>query len=123
MEIIISPYDRIGAENIKKLIHYFYQELRKDSILRPMYKENLVEAEERLYLFMIQLLGGPQHYNEKRGHPKLRQRHMEFSIDENAKDNWLKNMKTAIDKIDINETDKQYLWDYFVKTANFLKNK
>jgi len=123
MEIVISPYERIGEENIKKLIHYFYQELRNDSILRPMYKESLVEAEERLYLFMIQFLGGPQHYNEKRGHPKLKQRHMQFNIDENAKNNWLNNMKTAIDKTNISDVDKQYLWEYFVKTANFLKNK
>ncbi|PLX01918.1 MAG: cyanoglobin [Marinilabiliales bacterium] len=123
MEIIISPYERIGEGNIKKLIHYFYQELRNDNILRPMYKEDLVEAEERLYLFMIQFLGGPKHYNDKRGLPKLRQRHMQFNIDEKAKNNWLKNMKTAIDKTDIHEADKQYLWDYFVKTANFLKNK
>ncbi len=123
MEIVISPYERIGKENIKKLIHYFYQELRNDSILRPMYKEDLIEAEERLYLFMIQFLGGPQHYNEKRGLPKLRQRHAQFSIDENAKNNWLNNMKIALDKTDINDADKKYLWDYFVKTANFLKNR
>lgn len=123
MEFVISPYERIGEENIKKLIHYFYQELRNDSILRPMYKEDLIEAEERLYLFMIQFLGGPQNYNKKRGLPKLRQRHMQFAIDENAKNNWLNNMKTALDKTDINDADKKYLWDYFVKTANFLKNK
>lgn len=123
MEIVLSPYDRIGKENIKKLIHYFYQELRNDSILRPMYKENLDAAEERLYLFMIQFLGGPKHYNEKRGLPRLKQRHMPFYIDENAKNSWLNNMKTALAKTNIHAADKEYLWDYFVKTANFLKNK
>ncbi|PLX11735.1 MAG: cyanoglobin [Marinilabiliales bacterium] len=123
MQIVVSPYERIGEKNIKELIHHFYQELRNDDILRPMYKEELIAAEERLYLFMVQYLGGPQHYNEKRGHPKLRQRHMQFPIDEKAKNSWLNNMRIALDKTEISSTDKEFLWDYFEKTANFLKNK
>ena len=118
----LSHYDRIGDANIKKLIHDFYIELRKDEILRPMYKEALDEAEERLYLFMVQYLGGPKHYNEKRGLPKLRQRHAEFKVNEKAKDNWLNNMKIALSKSEIDSDDQKFLWDYFVQTANFLKN-
>jgi len=122
MNIQLSYYDRIGDENIKTLIHDFYIEIRKDEILRPMYKDQLQEAEERLYLFMIQFLGGPQTYNEKRGHPKLRQRHVNFKLDEKAKDNWLKNMSIALDKSSIGKEEKEYLWAYFQKTAEFLKN-
>lgn len=122
MNIQLSYYDRIGDENIKTLIHDFYLEIQKDEILRPMYKENLVEAEERLYLFMVQYLGGPQTYNEQRGHPKLRQRHVNFKLDEKAKDNWLRNMEIALSKSNIGKEEKEYLWTYFQKTAEFLKN-
>jgi hemoglobin len=123
MELKISPYTRIGEENIKKLIHGFYKELRNDTLLRPMYKEKLEEAEERLYLFMIQYLGGPKRYNDLRGLPRLKKRHQLFAIDEDAKDSWLRNMKTALDKSNIIDDDKEFLWDYFAKTANFMKNK
>lgn len=61
----LSYYSRIGDQNIKKLIHDFYLEIRNDELLRPMYKDTLEAAEERLYLFMIQYLGGPQHYEIK----------------------------------------------------------
>lgn len=118
----LSYYDKIGEENIKTLIHDFYLELKDDHILRPMYKDQLEAAEERLFLFMIQFLGGPKTYNEKRGLPKLRQRHAEFKVDEKAKENWLKNMKIALDKSKIGIEEKEYLWEYFQKTANFLKN-
>ncbi len=123
MELKISPYARIGEGNIKKLIHYFYEEIRNDTLLRPMYKEKLEEAEQRLYLFMVQYLGGPKHYNEMRGLPRLRIRHQPFAIDEDAKNSWLANMRTALDKSNINADDKEFLWDYFVKTANFMRNK
>lgn len=120
--IQLSYYDKIGEENIKTLIHDFYIELKDDPILRPMYKDQLEAAEERLFLFMVQFLGGPKTYNEKRGLPKLRQRHAEFKVDEKAKKNWLKNMKVALDKSKIATEEKDYLWEYFQKTANFLKN-
>jgi hemoglobin len=118
----LSYYARIGDKNLKKLIHDFYIEIANDTLLRPMYKDGLDMAEERLYLFMIQYLGGPKYYDEKRGHPRLRQRHVDFVVDENAKYNWLKNMKIALGKSDISEDDKQYLWEYFQKTAEFLSN-
>lgn len=118
----LSHYDKIGQENIEKLIHDFYIELKDDPILRPMYKDSLEAAEERLCLFMIQFLGGPKKYNEMRGLPRLRQRHADFPINEKAKENWLRNMRIALDKSSIEKEEKDYLWAYFQKTAEFLKN-
>lgn len=88
-----------------------------------MYKDGLEAAEERLRLFMIQYLGGPSHYNEKRGHPRLKQRHVVFPVTEKAKQNWLANMKTALEKSDIGNSEKEFLWNYFCQTAEFLKNR
>jgi len=118
----ISDYSRIGDQNIKKLIHDFYIEISKDKLLRPMYIDSLDAAEERLYLFMIQYLGGPKYYDDKRGHPRLRKRHAGFVVDEKAKNSWLRNMKTALDKSNIDKDDKVFLWKYFEQTAEFLKN-
>lgn len=119
----LSYYNKIGEEKIKKLIHDFYIEIRKDPILAPMYKDDFEGAEHRLFLFMIQYLGGPKTYNEKRGHPKLKQRHIVFPINNKAVDNWLRNMDIALNKSDIDDVDKDYLSHYFRQTANFLKNR
>ncbi len=118
----VSKYDLIGAENIKQLIHDFYQEIRKDKLLSPMYNNDFDGAEERLHLFIIQYLGGPKTYNEKRGNPQLRKRHIPFIINEEAKTNWLNNMQTALAKSTMDEDHKEFLWNYFQQTAEFLRN-
>jgi hemoglobin len=118
----ISKYETIGVENIRQLIHDFYLEIRKDKFLAPMYKGDFKAAEKRLHLFMIQYLGGPETYNEKRGHPQLRKRHKSFIINEEAKISWLNNMQTALDKSKIEKTHKDFLWQYFQQTAEFLRN-
>lgn len=124
MQLSISAYQRIGEDKIREIIKHFYQEIKTDEILRPMYPEgDLAAAEERLFLFVIQVLGGPTTYTEKRGKPLLRQRHIKFPIDEKAKDNWLNNMKIAMSKVKLDAEDEKYLWNYFVKTANFMINK
>jgi hemoglobin len=119
----ITLYEKIGQENIRKLIHDFYQEVRNDELLRPMYKNDLEGAEERLFLFMVQYLGGPDLYNQQRGHPRLRMRHMVFPINEEAKLHWLRNMEVALNKSAIAAAEKDFLWNYFTQTADFLKNR
>jgi hemoglobin len=116
-------YERIGRDTLKEIISYFYEQVKEDPVLLPMYPGDLEAAELRLFLFMVQYLGGPATYSERRGHPKLRMRHVTFPIDENAKDHWLKCMNTAMQKVEMDTESRQFLWNYFVHTANFLKNR
>lgn len=119
----ISKYEKIGVANLKKLVADFYQEIRHDELLLPMYQDKLEEAEERLFLFMVQYLGGPDLYNQKRGKPKLRVRHAVFPINQEAADHWLLCMKKALDKSLMDASDRSFLWHYFQQTAEFLKNR
>lgn len=119
----ISHYDKIGRQKLKKLISDFYKGVREDEVLKPMYQNDFENAEERLFLFIIQYLGGPETYNQLRGQPKLRIRHTIFPITEQAKQHWLNNMKSALDQSEISETEKIFLWNYFQQTAEFLKNR
>jgi truncated hemoglobin YjbI len=50
-------------------------------------------------------------------------RHVIFPITDEAKQHWLKNMKVALDKSEIDPSDKDFLWNYFEQTAEFLKNR
>lgn len=116
-------YERIGAEKLQQLIAGFYEGIKEDEVLRPMYLGDLEAAQRRLYLFMVQYLGGPTTYSERRGHPRLRMRHVNFPIDENARDRWLKHMKQSLDAIELDEESRNFLWSYFTQTADFLRNR
>ena len=119
----LTLYDKIGAEKLRKLIHDFYLGIRNDELLKPMYQGDFDGAEESLFLFITQYLGGPDTYNQQRGHPRLRQRHIIFPITEEAKQHWLKNMEHALALSDIASSEKEFLWNYFQQTAEFLKNR
>jgi len=70
-------YPRIDEASLQELAKNFYEEVRKIPELRSLYPEDLDAAERRIYLFLAQVLGGPQTYSEERGHPRLRMRHVQ----------------------------------------------
>lgn len=123
MNVQLTYYQRIGAEKLQEMVSLFYDEIRKDEVLKPMYPGDMEAAERRLYLFLVQYLGGPATYSERRGHPRLRMRHQTFPINEDARDRWLKCMSTAMENITMDDESRKFLWAYFVNTANFLRNK
>lgn len=118
-----SVYQLIGEEKIRELTAYFYQEVAINQELRRLYPEkDLAPAEQRLFLFLIQVFGGPQYYAEKRGHPKLRIRHLNWKIDAKMRDHWLNAMFTALDKVNPEQNVKELMMGYFIKVANHMIN-
>lgn len=59
-------YDSVGGEDTFNLIvHRFYEQVRTDDILGPMYPQDDWEgAEARLRMFLVQYWGGPKDYAE-----------------------------------------------------------
>jgi hemoglobin len=98
----------------------------EDEILRPIYpEEDLSGAEERLRMFLEQYWGGPRTYSERRGHPRLRMRHMPFRISPIERDAWLRCMHTAVASIDSRTLDDEHrkqLLDYLEMAAHSLVN-
>lgn len=117
-----SIYDLVGENQIRQLTHYFYQEVSKNSKLRSLYPEDLAPAENRLFLFLLQVFGGPQTYSEQRGHPRLKMRHFDWEIDESMRDHWLNSMFTALEKLDLDPNIREQMMGYFIKAANHLIN-
>src|SRR5215218_1401072 len=60
--------------------------------------EELTDAEARLRDFLVGRFGGPSRYIERRGHPRLRMRHMPFAVDGSARDRWMLLMGRALDE-------------------------
>jgi hemoglobin len=117
-------YEIVGGEEMfTRLVRRFYEEVAADPVLRAVYPtEDLEPAEVHLRLFLIQYWGGPSTYNELRGHPRLRMRHVHFRIGETERDLWLKHMRTALDELDLEATLDAQLWEYLVMAAHSLVN-
>ncbi len=98
-------YDEVGGEpTFRALVQRFYAAVRTDPVLQPMYPQDDWEgAESRLRGFLEQYWGGPTTYSEQRGHPRLRMRHMPFTIGPIERDAWLKCMRLAVDDLDIDD--------------------
>ena len=119
-----SFYEAVGGEEtFRRIVGRFYAEVAKDEVLRPLYpEEDLGPAEERLRLFLIQYWGGPHTYSDQRGHPRLRMRHVPFTIGPIQRDAWLRCMRIAVDEERLPEPLRQQLWDYLDMAANSLLN-
>lgn len=94
----ISLYEAVGgAAFFEAAVDHFYDAVLDDPVLRPLYPEDLTEARRHTALFLIQYWGGPGTYSEERGHPRLRMRHLPFSIGQAERDAWLRRMMAGID--------------------------
>ena len=118
-------YEEFGGEPFfADLVSQFYAHVATNEILRPMYPESDMKgAARRLQIFLEQYWGGPTTYQENRGHPRLRMRHSQFSIDTAARDAWLRAMRSAVDGVEINEDLKEQLWDYLELAADAMVNQ
>ena len=117
-------YEAVGGEEtFTRLVRRFYEEVAADPVLRAVYPaEDLEPAEVHLRLFLIQYWGGPSTYNDLRGHPRLRMRHVPFRIGETERDLWLRHMRTALDALGLPAPLDAQLWDYLVMAAHSLVN-
>ncbi len=116
-------YPRIGEASLQELAKNFYEEVGKIPELRSLYPEDLEAAERRIYLFLVQVLGGPQTYSEERGHPRLRMRHMQWKIDSKMRAHWMNAMLQAVDKVPLEQEIREELLGYFTQVANAMINQ
>ncbi|HET7339744.1 MAG TPA: globin [Candidatus Dormibacteraeota bacterium] len=118
-------FDLAGGEpTFRVLVERFYARVAIDPVLRPVYpEEDLAGATERLTLFLIQYWGGPSTYSERRGHPRLRMRHVPFAIGQPERDAWLAHMTAAVDSLDVAPHVRKALIDYFESASTAMINR
>ena len=116
--------EALGEDGFARLVRSFYGQVPGDPILGRMYPpDDLAGAEERLRDFLIGRFGGPQRYIEQRGHPRLRQRHAPFAIDQGARDQWMTLMNRALDAQQFAPDVTAYLREFFDGVATFMINR
>jgi hemoglobin len=113
-----SPYERLGgALGVRKLVTRFYDlmsELPEAREILAMHPAELASSREKL--------GGPQLYMQRRGHPRLRMRHLPFRIDNAARDAWMLCMTKALDECCEDTLLREQLRGAFQRMADHLRN-
>ncbi|MCA9713155.1 MAG: group II truncated hemoglobin, partial [Myxococcales bacterium] len=100
-----TPYEQLGGDDaVRRLVDAFYDHMDQDpeyALIRDLHPPTLAGSREKLYLFLSGWLGGPPLYIQRHGHPRLRARHLPFSIGARERDQWLACMTRALDDVGV----------------------
>ena len=122
-----TPYARLGgAARVRALVDRFYDlmDLEPEYMdLRHVHGNDLTQARDKLYWFLSGWLGGPDLYEERFGHPRLRARHLPFSIGVRERDQWLTCMNQAMVEEGVDEDLRVRLVQAYFKTADWMRNR
>ena len=122
-----SPFEWIGGEErVHALVARFYDLMDLEAgykELRAAHGNTLDEARQKLFWFLCGWLGGPDYYQERFGHPRLRMRHMPFSIGIQERDQWVACMDQAMGETDVPEALRTRLKASFMNTADWMRNR
>ena len=122
-----TPFAWIGGESqIHALVDRFYDLMDLEpgyAALRAAHGTELANAREKLKMFLTGWMGGPQRYTEQFGHPRLRMRHMPFSIGIAERDQWVACMDQAMQETAIDGALRTRLKESFMQTADWMRNR
>ena len=121
-----SAFALLGGEAaIHALVQRFYDLMDLEpgyAALRDAHGPDLSSAREKLNWFLCGWMGGPQHYVERFGHPRLRMRHMPFKIGILERDQWLACMDQAMGELQVHADLRARLQQSFFQTADWMRN-
>jgi hemoglobin len=122
-----SIYELIGGEpGLRKLVERFYDLIDSSpeaAQIRALHPKSLKQSREKFFMFLSGWSGGPSLYVEKYGHPRLRMRHMPFSIGVVERDQWLWCMNKSLDEMRLDPLVLEHLKARFTEAADFLRNR
>ena len=114
----------ITEQGIREMVSKHYDLLVKSSIkhLFPGDKEHLDLAKQHSADFLIQLCGGPRHYENNRGKPMLVNRHAPFAITPSARLVWLECYAIVLSGLDLPEDVILTFWNYINVFSSWMVN-
>ena len=116
--------DDFGEQGFTRLVAAFYQRVRTDELIGPLYPNSDWEgAEQRLRDFLVFRFGGSDRYVQERGHPRLRMRHAHFKIGIAERDRWLEHMQHAVKEACVPQPVAEVLMGFFNQAAEFMRNR
>ena len=122
-----TPYAALGGEpGVRALVDRFYDLMDLEPAyagIRALHPGVLDGSRDKLYWFLCGWLGGPDHYVQRHGHPRLRARHLPYSIGIAERDQWLACMTQAMHEQQVDDTLAQRLAESFFGTADWMRNR
>ncbi|MBC8086957.1 MAG: group II truncated hemoglobin [Phycisphaerae bacterium] len=114
-----------GDETIRRLVDRFYDLMETSpeaTNVRALHATSLKQSREKLYMYLTGWTGGPALYENKYGHPRLRMRHMPFTIGRRERDEWLWCMNQALDEQTMPDELREDLRGKLHHVADFMRN-
>jgi hemoglobin len=124
----VSPaFDALGGEaGVRALVDRFYDLMELEAAyagIRSLHPAGLDGSRDKLHWYLCGWLGGPQHYVERFGHPRLRARHLPYAIGSSERDQWLACMAQALAESGIDDGLAAQLRQALSGTADWMRNR
>ena len=115
-----------GEPAVRALVDRFYDLMDLEAghtTIRRLHPGSLEGSRNKLFWFLCGWMGGPQHYVERFGHPRLRARHLPFAIGIQERDQWLGCMRQAMTDQQVDPQLADRLHESFFNTADWMRNR
>jgi hemoglobin len=122
-----SAFQAVGGERgVRALVDAFYDLMDSDeqfALIRALHPPDLASSRDKLFWFLCGWMGGPALYVERFGHPRLRARHLPFSIGIAERDQWMDCMRRAMTARSLPDVLVARLAEAFHGTADWMRNR
>jgi hemoglobin len=122
-----TAYALVGGEpGVRALVDRFYDLMDLEPAyagIRRLHPGTLDGSRDKLHWFLCGWLGGPDLYQQRFGHPRLRARHLPFEIGIVERDQWLDCMTQAMAECGVATDLAQRLGAAFFNTADWMRNR
>jgi hemoglobin len=122
-----TPFERLGGEGaVRELVDRFYDLMDLEPAyagLRALHPATLEGSRDKLFWYLCGWLGGPNHYIERFGHPRLRARHLPYPIGNAERDQWMVCMAQALRECGVEPKLAEALRQAFQGTADWMRNR
>ncbi len=117
----------LGEEGFRELVSEHYELLKESDIshLFPVEDpQEFADAKKHAADFMIQICGGPRHFEASRGAPRMVGRHDPFAITEGARQRWLECYAMLLPALSDRVSDEniQSFWNYLNMFSQWMVN-
>jgi hemoglobin len=122
-----TPFTLIGGQNtVDRLVDRFYDlmdTLPEAKVIRDLHPPDLGAIRVVLKKYLAEWLGGPSAYSQERGHPRLRARHLPFSIGDEERDAWMLCMRQAMAEVVTEEGVREAILQKLSPLADWMRNR
>lgn len=102
-----------GEPLLRSVVREHHERLRRLPDIGDLFpRDNATfdKVVERIADFVVEACGGPSRYTEAQGHTCMRTRHFPFTIDESARESWLKALWSTLEDLNFPAEVREEYW-------------